>query len=64
MERKIDIVEAYQTGYLKGQADALSLLNQYCIFAAKDIPEVVSEVVQLQTKCAKLEIKLLEMQNV
>lgn len=63
MERKLDAVEAHQAGYKLGQQHALELINKYCEFKAENIPEIVCEVVKLQTKCAKLEIQLLEAEN-
>lgn len=64
MERKSDALDAHRIGYQLGQQHALELINKYCEFNAKDIPQVVSEVVQLQAKLARLEIKMLEAQNV
>jgi len=44
MERKIDVVEAFQQGYQEGQLAALKLINQFCGFDAKNIQELIHMV--------------------
>ena len=41
MERKIDVVEAFQQGYQEGQLACLKLINQFCGFTAKNIQELI-----------------------
>ena len=41
MERKIDVVEAFQQGYQEGQLAFLKLINQFCGFTAKNTQELI-----------------------
>lgn len=44
MERKVDVVEAFQQGYQEGQASFLKLINQFCGFTAKNMQELIHAI--------------------
>lgn len=41
MERSVDAIEAFQQGIQEGQAIFINLVNKYCGFDAKDIPQLI-----------------------
>ena len=43
MERS-DIMQIFETAYKRGIEDSLRLLNQYCGFDAKTIPELIAMI--------------------
>lgn len=44
MERTVDAIEAFQQGIQEGQSIFIKLVNKYCGFDAKNIPEVIHAI--------------------
>ena len=50
MERTIDAIKAYQTGFDDGVSTAIKLINKYCELEVQTLPKLVIEINRLQSK--------------
>ena len=46
MERKVDVVEAFQQGYQRGQEVIIQLVKEHCGIDAKNVQQLIQAINQ------------------